>query len=388
MQSNNDNFYSNLEVHDIPISKLIGEKDKFSRLPDDWYILVADIRNSTKAVQSGNHNHVNLVATGCVIAILNLAEDYKINIPFFFGGDGATFLIPPGIKEHALTVLDKHNRNTKNNFGFDLAVGSIKVSEIYKLNIDLKISRAKINNALSIPVILGGGLKYAEDQIKDNINPEKITLDETTLNLQGMECKWDRIKPPKEGHEVLSLIISGCGDNDYSRIYSRVLQSIDEIYGSVDSRKPISVDKLKTKSGFQRIKDEMMAKFGKWSLFEFLQSWFMASFGSIYLKNSNSGKSYLKKLVELSDNLTLDGRINTVISGTRTQREKLIEFLDELEELNLIKYGYHVSEESIMSCYVKDIHKDQHIHFVDGGNGGYTKAANQLKKKFQDQLPA
>ncbi|MCH4822312.1 DUF3095 domain-containing protein [Gramella lutea] len=388
MQSKNDNFYSNLEVHDIPISKLIGEKERFSRLPDDWYILVADIRNSTKAVQNGNHNHVNLVATGCVIAVLNLAEDYKLNIPFFFGGDGATFLIPPEIKEHALSVLDKHDRNTQKNFGFNLAIGSIRISEIYDLNIDLKIARAKINNALSIPVILGGGLKYAEDQIKENANPHTLTMDETPLNLNGMECKWDRIKPPKKEHEVLSLIISGCGKNDYARIYSRILQIIDDIYGSVDSRKPISVDKLRTKSGFQRIKDEMNAKFGRWSWLAFMQNWFMASFGSIYLNSSNSGKNYLKKLVELSDNLTLDGRINTVISGTQEQREKLLAYLDELEELNLIKYGYHVSEESIMSCYVKDIHKDQHIHFVDGGNGGYTKAANQLKKKFQDQLPA
>ena len=110
----------------------------------------------------------------------------------------------------------------------------------------------------------------------------------------------------------------------------------------------------------------------------------IANFGELYLKNTNAGKSYLQKLVELSDNLTLDGRINTVITGNRAQRKKLIAYLDKLEDLELIKYGVHVSQESIMSCYVKDISTDQHIHFVDGGNGGYTKAANQLKSKFQD----
>jgi len=80
----------------------------------------------------------------------------------------------------------------------------------------------------------------------------------------------------------------------------------------------------------------------------------------------------------------LDGRINTVITGTSDQRKRIIAYLDKLENQNLIKYGYHVSEESIMSCYVKDMSTDQHIHFIDGGNGGYTKAANQLKLKFQD----
>ena len=75
----------------------------------------------------------------------------------------------------------------------------------------------------------------------------------------------------------------------------------------------------------------MKAKLGRWSIPEFIKGFFLANFGSFYLKNSNAGKSYLRKLVELSDNLTLDGRINTVISGTRNQREKLIEYLDEVE---------------------------------------------------------
>ncbi|MGA8853302.1 MAG: DUF3095 family protein [Christiangramia sp.] len=384
MKGTNTNFYSELPVHDSSISKLIGDKTRFSNVPKDWHILIADIRNSTAAVQNGNHNHVNLVATGCVIAILNLAETHNIKVPFFFGGDGASFLIPEEIREKSLSVLEKHNRNIQKNFDFSLAIGSLSVEEINKEQIDLKISRVKVNETLNIPVILGNGLHFAENKIKNEPFPHEIIPDETPLNLTGMECKWDRIKPPNEDQEVLSLIISGCGETDFSRVYSKIMNNIDNIYGSIGRRKPISVRRLKIKAGLRRIKAEMMTKLGKWSLPAFLKSFMIANFGEIYLKNTKAGKIYLEKLVELSDNLTLDGRINTVITGNSSQRKKLIAYLDKLEQLNLIKYGYHVSEESIMSCFVKDISTDQHIHFIDGGNGGYTKAANQLKLKFQD----
>ncbi|MBT8296103.1 MAG: DUF3095 domain-containing protein [Gramella sp.] len=383
MKATNTNFFSNLEVQDVAISTLISKRENFTEIPEDWHILVADIRNSTIAVQSGKHQQVNLVATGCVVAVLNLADAHKIIVPFFFGGDGATFLIPEEIREKCITVLEKHHKNTEKNFGFNLSIGSFCVSDIYKENIELKIARVKANHILNIPVVLGNGLQYAESKIKNNGTVREIVEDETPLNLKGMECKWDKIKPPDDDQEVVSLIVSGCGEADFSKRYSRVMMAIDEIYGSAGHRKPISVERLKIKAGLRRINDEMKSKLGKFHFPSFIKSLMIANFGELYLRNTNAGKNYLQKLVELSDNLTLDGRINTVITGNSKQRKRLIRYLDLLENEGLIKYGYHVSEESIMSCYVKDMSTDQHIHFIDGGNGGYTKAANHLKSKFQ-----
>ena len=34
-----------------------------------------------------------------------------------------------------------------------------------------------------------------------------------------------------------------------------------------------------------------------------------------------------------------------------------------------------------MSCYVRNLN-EEHIHFVDGAEGGYTKAAGMLKRKY------
>ena len=53
-----------------------------------------------------------------------------------------------------------------------------------------------------------------------------------------------------------------------------------------------------------------------------------------------------------------------------------------MERAGLLTYGLFVSRESVMSCYVSD-RSDKHIHFVDGSDGGYTRAAGMLKQKLR-----
>lgn len=381
--SNNLNFFSDLRLHEIAISELVANKSCFSKVPEDWYAIAADIKNSTEAIKNGNHDQVNLVATGSVIAILNLAYSKNISIPFFFGGDGATMLIPSELLEGSIAALNQHRINTLENFGFELKIGSISIKEIYENDVALEISRVKVSNVLSIPVVLGEGLQFAEKKIKDDFNGSDILSKKIPdlLNLEGMECKWDKISPPETNQEVVSLIVIGCVNEDPSEVFSKVLKNIDTIYGSLNNRKPISVKRLKLKASLRKLNDEMRTKFGKYDGLYLMKNWLKTVFGKFYLDNTETGKSYLQKLVELTDTLTIDGRINTVITGTQEQRKSLTTYLDHLEEKGKIKYGLHVSEQSVMSCYVRDMKKDDHIHFVDGAGGGYTKAANQLKNK-------
>ncbi|MFC6861313.1 DUF3095 family protein [Zunongwangia atlantica] len=382
MNNIDTNFYENLPALDMPVSKLVGDIGHFKNVPENWHIVAADIKNSTEAIAKGQHNSVNLIATGAVIAMINIAYKAKINIPFFFGGDGAIAIIPHKILEETLNALQKHKRNTLKNFQLELKMGSFPVKNIYQENIQLKIAKLRVNEDLNIPIVLGDALHYAEDLIKNTLEDQKTVPDEKPLNLEGMECKWDKIKPPKNGQEVVSLIVISRNDAKSHKTFAEVLKAIDDIYGSPSRRKPISVNRLKLKANLRKINSEMKAKLGKFNLPYLVKSWLTGKYGKhIWLKKEN-GKNYLKKLVALTDTLTIDGRINTVISGTPQQREALIGYLDNLENSGKIAYGIHISEESIMSCYVRDISTHEHIHFVDGGNGGYTKAAKSLKKKF------
>ena len=378
--SDTSDFYTKLPLNTVSVSNLVANETSFARVPANWYVLVADIKNSTQAIQNGKHNEVNLVATGSIIAILNLTINKDYNVPFFFGGDGAVMLIPPDLLEAAISALEKHSANTLKSFGFELKTGHLQVQQIYDVQIELKIARCKVNENLTIPVVLGNGLHYAENLIKEMEAAPTSTKD-VILNLNGMECKWDKVKPPLENQEVLSLLVRNCEGQKPSVIYSKVLKAIDDIYGSPKRRRPISVEKLKLKAGLRKIRNEMKAKLGKFNFIYLMKNWFRLSFGEYYLRNTESGKNYLKAMVELTDNLSIDGRINTVITGTVSQRKSLVSYLDKLEKTGKLRYGYHVSRESVISCYVRDISSNQHIHFVDGSGGGYTKAANMLKEK-------
>lgn len=384
---NNNLFYSRLPVNTIPLSDLLTEDHLFYNIPRNWHIVVTDIQNSTKAAMDGRHQTVNLVATGCIVAALNVAGKDDILIPFFFGGDGATFIIPPGLLDSTMMALQQHSENSLVNFNLNLRVGHVSVEEIYAANHELKISKLKVSPHFDIPVLLGDGLSFAENKVKKAIETVSTAIDVNyELDMSGMQCRWDKIKPPANNFEVLSLLVIAKDGIQQATAFRSVIQAIDEIYGNTQKRTPISIDKLKLKSTFGKIGAEMKTRLGRFNAFYLIKNTAETFLGKLYFK-TRKGKEYLHSLVDASDTLIIDGRINTVITGTSAQREKLENSLQELENNGQILFGLHISSESIMSCYVKNL-SNNHIHFIDGADGGYTKAAVILKKKMALQINA
>lgn len=182
-------FYKNLFIQYLPIHEVLLEESLFKKVPEDWHIIVTDVENSTAAVAAGNHQLVNLVATGSIVACLNIAREKDIMIPFFFGGDGATILVPDTILEDCLHALVLHQENCLTNFDFFLRVDSCRVKAMYDQGARLTIAKLKINDLHTIPVILGDALQKAEDEVKDKNRKLELATIPYNLNLTGMECK-------------------------------------------------------------------------------------------------------------------------------------------------------------------------------------------------------
>lgn len=382
MPNPNAKFYSELRENQVPLQELLSRDSLFHHIPDNWHVIITDITNSTAAVQSGLHQTVNLIATGSIVTVLNVTFRANITIPFFFGGDGATFIVPPTVIDSAMSALLKFKENTLKNFNIDLRAGTIPVSSIYQEGHELRISKFKSSQTLYIPIVLGTGLQYAEKVIKgdDYLYPERAQQ-QSELDLTGMSCRWDKIAPPENHDEVVTLLAVSGAEVKQAEAFRKVIALLDQIYGKPEKRQPISINKLKLKTTFNRIELEMRASFNEGNFFKKFYQWFTQLLGHLYFK-TRRGKDYLSRLVNMSDTLVIDGRINTVISGTNSQRLRLQENLDELEQQGIIKFGLHVSTDAVMSCYVRDL-KDDHIHFVDGSEGGYTNAASVLKVKLR-----
>lgn len=382
MEPNANQFYNNLRDTDTSLAQLMLQKELFQAVPSDWHVIVTDIKGSTNAVANGLHETVNFVATGSIVAVLNLAYKANITVPFFFGGDGATFIVPESIFQPAMQALLTYSENTLENVGLALRAGAVSVADIYKEGHHLLISKIKISTTLTIPVLLGTGLSYAEKIIKEEDYLFSCEKDEDCVpDLDGMQCRWDKINPPKKDNEIVTLLIIAAEGIEQSDAFRKVFLVLDEIYGVPRHRQPISVSKLKLNTSFSRLGSEMKAKIGHISIWKFINTWVTNLYGFIYFR-TGKGLRYLKRLVEMSDTLVIDGRINTVISGTEQQRLQLNKELDLLEKNGFILYGMHISASAVMSCYVRDL-EDGHIHFVDGSEGGYTKAAGILKNKLK-----
>jgi hypothetical protein len=84
MLANNDHFYGNLLVNNMLLGELFIKEELFMDVPDDWHVVITDIKNSTLAVLEGGSQNVNLIATGSIISVLNIALKAHITVPFFF----------------------------------------------------------------------------------------------------------------------------------------------------------------------------------------------------------------------------------------------------------------------------------------------------------------
>ena len=64
----------------------------YAPLPDDWWIVIADVVGSTQAIREGRYKRVNMVGASAIMAALNVRGGTEI--PYVFGGDGATTTKP------------------------------------------------------------------------------------------------------------------------------------------------------------------------------------------------------------------------------------------------------------------------------------------------------
>ena len=89
---------------------------------------------------------------------------------------------------------------------------------------------------------------------------------------------------------------------------------------------------------------------------------------------------YRQEMVTNTDFFRVDGTICMVIDCTDRHVAEIRQFLKHRGELNGFQYGLHVSESALMTCLVTSAAHNDHIHFVDGGDGGYTAASKQFSE--------
>ena len=385
-----ETFYLNLQ----PLVKFadITKATKFAPVPDDWYILITDIVESTKAIEQGRYKDINLLGACSIIAVLNAAK--KIDIPYVFGGDGASILIPPTLYAAAKQALLSVQQLARSEFNLDLRIGIVPIAVVVAANHPVNVARLRVSENYSQAIFTGGGLTYATQLVKapgeENIYCLVPSETFASVDLSGLECRWQDI--PSLHEEILSLIVleTAQASLNAADVYQNVIEQIEAIYGNELSYHPVSdkntrltfrtealMKETKLRAKSRRYFDRLLylLKIKLENLLGFIFMHFKLKLGEM------DWGAYKKILTDATDYRKFDDMLRLVISGTATQREALTNYLEEQYKAGNLVYGTHVSDRALMTCLVFE-HNGPQVHFIDGADGGYTLAAKAMKAKM------
>lgn len=374
------NFYTNLSL--IVDFKEIFKLENYQELPEDWWVVVTDIKSSTKAIEQGRYRDINSLGGCTVAAILNVTKPTLI--PYVFGGDGATFCIPPQFLSQVRTALRGCIKLAAESFDLDLRAALLPYEAI-KPNADLLVACYAKSDNLKQAIFIGGGLNEAERQIKLASQWHLNQNDgEAKVDLTGFECRWNRIASPQE--ITVSLLVEALNPsvNQQLTLYQELMQKIEQCFGVDEQHQPLSLEGLELMFGKSYLAAESKAKtFFKGNSF-LLNLWnirLQNLIGTLLMKlKVTLGKvkwgDYKKDTLLSSDYRKLDDTFRIVFAAKKRALEEFQSWLDSQEAQGKLFYGLHISDAAQLTCL-------KHIHFVDGCDGGYALAAKVLKHKHK-----
>ncbi|MBI5138885.1 MAG: DUF3095 domain-containing protein [Candidatus Vogelbacteria bacterium] len=385
-----EEFYKNLD----PLGRFFDVSDfsKYVPVPDDWFVIITDIKGSTVAVSEGRYKEVNAVGAASIIAVLNIAKD--VDIPFVFGGDGATMLIPPSLVEPAKGALVAARKLAHDYFKMELRVGMVPISDIPK-DVSIRVAKFRASPHYFQAMFCGNGIAAAEKLVKSEETSAKYEIPTTIKSnglFKGFECRWNDIASP-HGETVSILVKVLSGDiQTRSSTYNQIFAKIEEIYGTEADYHPITSDALHLVTETPHLNTETYIRAGhkkalarfwyktKIWLTDLYVNWAMTTNRT---KNDFNLAIYKSLLVATCDYRKFDDALRMVIAGTEDMRKQLQEFLSELHNEGKIAYGIHATDRALMTCLVFERYGKQ-VHFIDGADGGYTAASKPFKEQLKN----
>lgn len=91
----------------------------------------------------------------------------------------------------------------------------------------------------------------------------------------------------------------------------------------------------------------------------------------------------MQDMLTNTDYRKFDDTLRLVLDLNEQQISGLKAFLQAEFAAGRIIYGLHQSDTALMTCLVSDMAGRQHVHFVDGADGGLSVAARAFKERQQ-----
>ena len=351
----------------------------YAPLPDDWTVGIADIVQSTKAIAEKRYKAVNMAGAAVIAAVTNALGDREF--PFVFGGDGASFAVAPGDHESARMALAATAAWTDSELGLTLRVALVPIGQIRQEGLDVRVARYAPSPNLSYAMFSGGGLAWADAAVKRGAFAVAPAPPGTWPDLTGLSCRFQEFRATRG--IILSMLILPAAGSDPDAFRTLIESVVALIEQSPDAGRPLPDGGPQMRWPPQGVEFETRAAPGSRPLRRigvlartFLYFLIMRSGMRV---GSFVPATYLRQVVENSDFRKYDDGLRMILDCT----PELADTLDRnlAAAAGIAVYGLHRQDAAMMTCFAPSPARSDHVHFIDGAQGGYAAAASALKTR-------
>ena len=375
---NTDSFFSELK----PMTDFSECADlRFYRTaPQDWFIATSDLVNSTKAIDAGKYHAINSCGVASITAVMNACGDTEL--PFIFGGDGATILFPGQYSDDVRNALKQIRAMALDGFDLDFRIGIVSIEELHAGGHKVMVGRYNLSGGSNIAFFAGDGTETAENWLKSGRLETIEGPLEKEASYLGFNCRWEPL--PARNDCVVAVLIQALREDviEGIKIYDEVLVEIQDLVKGWHN--VIPVDKAKLLHGaanFNGEREYTIRSHGKRLVAKWLLKIQIAleiSINSLIIKVFHPFlDKTIQRVTNNSDFQKFDGMIRMILDLSETQYQHIVNLLEERRERGELIYGIHKTDSALFTCMVRK----QECHFLDAANGGYAMAAKQYKEQ-------
>lgn len=360
--------------------ELLAEPEQYVPVPDDWWIGVSDVVDSGGAIEAGRYKAVNLAGAGTISAVSNALEG-SLRL-FVFGGDGARFVVPPQEKEAAADAMARVAMWARRDLGLDLRVGMARVADARAAGFDIRVAFWQASPHVRYAMFMGGGQEWADRRLKASAIAIPPAPAGQEPDLTGLSCQWG---PVRSAHgTILSLILKpgreGSAES-FTEVAGAVMAVLEE--GASISPMPASGPEVRWPSGTIALQSRVATGQGpRW--WRRIKVGFMSAVYWLVFKlglplGGFRPDRYRREISENTDFRKFDDGLLMTVDCSSETIARLQKILEDARAQGRIRYGLHKQDEALVTCVVPAVLTSEHMHFIDGAQGGYAMAARQMR---------